>query len=179
MINPDHRAYLLWLKNHIKDDNHLKYNKLLNRLFLWPYDSMLPMDENRAADGVDMRYRYGYERKISDHEIANYIDVMQCTMLEMMVALVLRCEREIMYSQEYGDRSALLFWSMIDNLGLIDMDDLAYDQDYVDTVIRNFLDGDYQPDGKGSLFRVRNTHGRDLRNEELWVQANWYLDEFM
>lgn len=64
MINPDHRAYLLWLKNHIKDDNHLKYNKLLNRLFLWQYDSTLPMDENRAADGVDMRYRYGYERKL-------------------------------------------------------------------------------------------------------------------
>ena len=68
---------------------------------------------------------------------------------------------------------------MIDNMGLIDMDDFAYDQEYVDTVIQNFLNGDYQPDGRGSLFIVRNTHGRDLRNEELWVQANWYLDEFM
>lgn len=175
----EHKMYLNWLKERIIDEDHTNYGKLLDRLYEWSYEAFLPMDENREADGIDLRYRYGYECNIPNPEIASYIDVMPCTMLEMMVALALRCEREIMSSQEHGDRSALLFWEMISNMGLITMHDLNYDVRYVDDVVDRFLSGDIEPDGTGGLFIINNMRGTNLSSVELWAQANWYLEEFI
>ena len=41
-----------------------------------------------------------------------------------------------------------------------------------------FLNRQYEADGRGGLFIVRNSRF-DLRTVEIWYQAMWYLDEVL
>lgn len=74
-----------------------------------------------------------------------------------------------------GDRTGQWFWGMIINLGLGCMTDDQYDEEYVESVVRRFLNREYEPDGRGGLFRVRRCE-YDLRNVEIWDQLGWYLN---
>jgi hypothetical protein len=134
------------------------------------------MDDNRAVDGIDLRYRFAYEKHYHQAMIAEYIDVKPCSVLEMMVALAYRCEEQIMDNQEYGNRTRQWFMGMIENLGLLGMTNNAFDEFYVDRVITRLLHRDYKPNGEGGLFTVRN-YRRDLRLVEIWYQMSWYLSE--
>ena len=96
-------------------------------------------------------------------------------MLEMMIALALRCEEEIMDDPEIGNRTAQWFWLMITNLGLNGMSDDAYDRQLVTDVLNRFIDGEYEPDGRGGLFWLRKCK-EDLRDVEIWCQLMWYLN---
>ena len=42
-------------------------------------------------------------------------------------------------------------------------------------IIDRFLDREFDPDGKGSLFWIPNCRF-DLRDTEIWIQMLWYLD---
>jgi hypothetical protein len=98
-----------------------------------------------------------------------------CSVLEMMIALAIRCEETIMDDPDIGDRTRQWFWGMIINLGLGGMTDANFDPDFVDDSVLRFLNRDYEPDGRGGLFTIRNCH-RDLRDVEIWYQLCWYLD---
>ena len=142
---------------------------LHNTEFRWT----ISRDKNRAYDGIDLRNRFslqlGYEL-----DLADYIKG-PCSVLEMMIALSLRCEETIMDNTSYGDRTTQWFWGMINNLGLGDMVDSRFDKEYVNDIIQRFLDRDYEPDGKGGLFTIR-VCDYDLRDVEIWCQLLWYLD---
>lgn len=126
-------------------------------------------DKNRASDGLDLRADY--------YDVSgDYADKDgPCSILEMMIALAKRCENELMYDPEKGDRTELWFWIMIDNLGLENMDDYAYDEEYCDFVLNRFLDREYESDGYNGPFFI---HGfdKDMRKLELWYQLNFYLE---
>ena len=98
-----------------------------------------------------------------------------CSVFEMILALAIRCEEDIMDNTEFGNRIGQWFWRMIVNLGLGPMTDINFDREYTDDVIQRFLDRDFEPDGRGSLFTVRNCD-RDLRDVEIWTCMLWYLD---
>ena len=125
------------------------------------------MDENRLVDGLNLRFRFADEN-------AYYIDG-ECSILEMMVALSLRCEEHIMADDEIGDRTGRWFWEMIDNLGFESMYDGNFDKVYADKIIFRFLNREYEPNGDGSLFTINNRNV-DLRKVEIWYQMCWYLD---
>ena len=139
----------------------------------------IPMDGNREADGIDLRYRFGYENSYDESMIAAYLDDRPCSVLEMMIALAIRCEENIMDDPDIGDRTGQWFWSMIENLGLSDMDDAEYDELYVHRIVKRFLDRGYKKNGEGGLFTIHHSAGRDLRNVEIWYQMCWYLDELV
>jgi hypothetical protein len=133
------------------------------------------MDQNRAEDGLSLRYRFALDNGYEDNP--DYIlDILDgpCSVLEMMVALALRCE-EVMDDAHIGDRTSQWFWGMIVNLGLGAMYDDLYDRQLVDEIIDTFLDRNYDPDGKGGLFTILNCE-RDLRDMEIWQQLCWYLN---
>lgn len=154
---------------------HPPYQKLLKQLHTFIFVPRLAMDENRAADGTDLRYRYGYEKGL-DAAVISMIDDRPCSMLEMMVALSLRCEEGIMYDPDYGDRTGEWFWNMVESLGLIDMTDDRYDEEFVADILKRLEVGDYGSDGRGGLFYIPGTP-KDMRNAEIWYQMCWYLDE--
>ena len=64
---------------------------------------------------------------------------------------------------------------MIRNLGLGSMTDVNFDDDYVKDRIEIFLYREYEPDGKGGLFTIKNCD-IDLRTVEIWTQLCWYID---
>jgi hypothetical protein len=160
--------YFIWLTDFVYDR---RYTKLLDHLHCIEFRYIIPMDENRAADGESLRYRFGYDTGISDAE--RYL-TGPCTVLEMMVALALRCEETIMDDPKMGDRTRQWFWNMVVNLGLGSMTDDRYDEVYVDEVIATFLDRRYKADGRGSLFAIRRAPC-DMRNLQIWDQMSWYL----
>ena len=167
--------YYKFLKRLIGEDRRTKYDKLLSYLFSKEFTYIIDLDGNREADGIELRYRFGYECDIPDAIIANELDNTPCSVLEMMIALANRCEEDLMSDPRYGHRTADWFFIMIDNLGLSSMKDIWFDEGYVKEVIDKFLYRQYEPNGRGGLFVLEGR--RDLRNVEIWVQAMWYLDE--
>lgn len=137
--------------------------------FRWTYR----MDENRAADGIGLRKEFYRE--------TGYVDEEQldgpCSVLEMMIALALRCENQIMDNPLYGDRSRFWFWVMVRNLGLGGQTDDMFNEKTVIDAVNKFLDHNYDRDGEGSLFYVRNTQ-KDHRKMEIWAQMSDYLNHF-
>lgn len=168
-------AYFDWMCQLVCSAETNPYQRLLRHLHNIEFTYILEMDGNRAADGEDLRYRFGYEMNYDRRMIASYLDDRPCSVLEMMVALAFRCEEDIMANPDKGDRTGVWFWTMIESLGLSEMTDYQFDAIFVDSVIKCFLERKYQQNGKGGLFTV-NRRGRDLRNVEIWYQMNWYLD---
>lgn len=160
------------------DAKRVSYRKLLCQLHDTTFDYTIAMDGNRAEDGVDLRYRFGYEHNLEGSAIASCLDNKECSVLEMMVALAIRCEEHIMDNPDIGNRTSQWFLNMIENLGLGRMTDERFDKRYVKKVLGRFLNREYERNGEGGLFTVH--HDRiDMRSVEIWYQAMWYLDEVL
>lgn len=168
--------YFDWLCEHAGVRAH-KYKELLTYLHERDFVYSIPLDGNRAADGIDLRYSFGREKRIDDPVIASYLDDRPCSVLEMMVALAVRCEVHIMYNPEYGNRTSKWFWEMVKNLGLAKMTDGRFYSKQAKRIVDRFLNREYEPDGTGGLFTVGFDHG-DMRSTEIWYQLEWYLDKF-
>jgi hypothetical protein len=151
----------------------VSFRKLLTRLHDIEFTWIMPMDRNRAEDGIDLRYRFAYDVGYESY-MSEYING-PCSVLEMMVSLAINMEEDIMDDVRFGDRTGQWFWGMIVSLGLGGMNDRRYDDRLVGDVIGNFLRRDYEPDGRGGLFTVRHCD-RDLRDMEIHIQRNYYLN---
>ena len=168
--------YFLWLCDLVCKDRfarQISYKKLLTFLHLTEFKCALSRDKNRAEDGICLRYRFGYENTYIDNA-EGYING-PCSVLEMMVALALHCEENIMDDPSMGNRTGQWFWGMVTNLGLGGMSDERFDRLIAETIINRFLKREYEPNGKGGLFTIRNCDV-DLRSVEIWYQLCWYLD---
>lgn len=174
-INNEYFEWLFSLACGNRYSPNISYRKLLMYLHSREFIYLMPMDENRAADGMELRYRFTYEHYGVDD--TSYIDG-PCSILEMMIALAIRCETNIMDDPSVGDRTTQWFWEMIVNLGLGSMDDDRFDKRSVSVIIDRFLDREYSPDGRGGLFIIRNCE-HDLRTVEIWYQLCWYLDNIV
>ena len=157
----------------------ISYNKLLAYLHKTEFTFIIPFDQNRARDGIDLRRRFVYVNGYAD----DCDDILDCldgpgSILEMMVALAIRCEEDIMDDPNIGDRTGQWFWGMIVSLGLGSMLDSAYDKPYVEETVTRFLNRGYEPNGKGGLFTCRHCN-HDLRHVEIWYQMCYYLNEIL
>lgn len=175
-INEDYFEWLFNLMCGSRYSKYISYRKLLWRLHQTYFRYTIPKDRNRAKDGISLRKCFAEDQGCADNPemITDYM-TGPCSVLEMMVALAIRCEHDIMDDPKYGDRTGQWFWGMINNLGLSSMRDGLYDENKVDEIIERFLDRNYSPNGKGGLFTIRNCE-YDLRDVEIWYQLCWYLD---
>lgn len=176
MANKMEAEYLEWMYSLVSDGRWLgatDYRGLLALLHETVFTYRLPMDLNRYCDGLDLRYRFGEEHGYSDEQVRLYLDQTPCSVLEMMVALSIRCEENIMDDPAMGDRTGLWFWTMVVNMGLAAMDGPRFDSERAQRIVRRFLDGEYEKDGTGGLFRVE---GVDMRSMEIWYQMCRYLE---
>lgn len=167
--------YFKWLCDLVcgrRYSKQVSFKKLLIRLYNTEFTYIMPKDKSRAENGVYLRYRFSLRENCS--EAQDYL-LGPCSILEMMIALSLDCEESIMTDTRLGDRTGQWFWGMIVSLGLGSMTDNRYDEEYVEAVLTRFLERDYEPDGKGGLFTIRNCK-YDLREVEIFCQLCWYLD---
>lgn len=161
--------YDLVCRDRFADD--ISFRKLLAELHKIEFIFYIPLDANRADDGIKLRRRFALE--LNDAELATKIKG-PCSVLEMILALAIHCE-DIMDDPLVGDRTSQWFWGMIANLGLGSMDDSNFNKLYVGETIARFLNRDYEPNGKGGLFTVRNSD-IDIRDKEIWYQLCHYLN---
>lgn len=169
--------YFNWLCHIVCGDDRFRlksYCNLLNVLYDREFVWYIPNDENRAEEGITLRSRFACDIGYDQNEIFICMSG-PCTVLEMMVALAIRCEENIMDDPEIGDRTTQWFWGMVCSLGLLDMCDGYFNINNVDHILDIFLDRQYSRTGEGGLFTIKNCTS-DLRDIEIWHQLCWYLD---
>ena len=156
--------YLSWLSSRVASVN-APYKKLLAALNSIPFEWSIPMDENRAIDGLDLR--------------KNYISAIEgpATVLEVLVALSIRMEN-IMDDATFGDRVPYWFSIMISNMGLASQDDKHFNPAVTNELVRRFMNREYGYFGEnGGLFVVMHPLS-DMKNVDIWMQAMWFLREY-
>ena len=133
---------------------------LHNRIYEWK----IPNDSNRASDGISLREEF-YDETNSSGYISG-----PCSVLEMLVGLSVRCDRDITGSG-YEERPQIIFWRMIDNLGLryVSVSD-------VDKILTRWMSCRYDKTGQGGLFPLQRL-GRDVRKMEIWKQLSMWIEE--
>lgn len=167
-------AYFNWMYEFIFNGMALpSYYRLIHKINETPFVPVLPMDENRVGDGINLRYQFGYEMHINDAIIAVELDNRPCSVLEMMVALAIRGE-DIMSDSTEGNRTSNWLRAMLKSLGLITMSDDKYDETYVEDVLDRFVQQNYDRNGAGGLFTIPD-YRFDLRNVEIWYQMNFWF----
>lgn len=171
---PLDEAYFVWLYSQVgsvKNRNRAKtYWELLKLFHEKEFTWSIPLDENRANDGKDLRPQFLEQTDAELHDPA-WMD-MSCSMLELLIALAGKLAWEADEMNQAG-----WFWHLIDNLGLIRCTD-AYPPDprLVDKILDRVIHRDYYPNGSGSLFPLQHPK-EDQRDVELWYQAQAYLLE--
>lgn len=173
--------YFEWLYNIVCSNEYydtVSYRELLYFLLNYEYVYYYEMDKNRASDGIDLRYRFANDCGYDYNFIAQYLDNRPCSVLEMMIALALDMEENVMSDPEYGNRTAQWFWGMIVNLKIGNMTDDKFNQKNVASKITKFMTHQYKRNGEGGLFTIHNTNF-DMRTHEVWVQATTYLNEYL
>lgn len=144
------------------------YRKMFEYLYSRDFEWSVMMDRNRALDGIDLRDKYGCSNDLLDEP---------CSVLEMLIALAARMENQIMSNFDEGDRTGQWFWLMINNLGLTRLDDDNFNEEIAGYFIDRFLNREYESDGSGGGLFVLDHPYQDLRDVEIWIQANWFLGE--
>lgn len=163
--------YFEWLLSKIAVDpaknEHIQgFKWLFSTDFEWSHK----LDANRAADGVDLRSTFAYEYGYSYPEVRKALLDKQCSWLEMMVGLAMRCEDSIMGNDEFGDRTPHWFNVMIDSLGLYL--DCSEDDE---AILKRCAARKYEQDGEGGLWWVKGTK-KNLRRMQIWDQMCEYLN---
>jgi hypothetical protein len=169
--------YFEWMYDLVSKDRFAKGNTfrlLLTFLHDVEFVYFVPYDENRAAKGISLRYKFCLLHDCTELE---WCLTGPCSVLEMMIALAIQCE-ELMDDPEMNDRTSQWFWNMIANMGLGSMNDSNFNEWLANDVVTRFLNREYEPDGRGGLFYVRGWY-RDMRTAEIWHQLMAYINSMV
>jgi hypothetical protein len=137
------------------------------------YEHFVPNDDNRAADGLNLRRRFESETSV------RLPDLGSCRMLEFLIALAIRLN-EAVYNYRDPNQESYWFWQMMEHLEL-DM----YTDDYnfmaihgeIYDIFMRINHREYSPDGSnGGLFPLKRP-AEDQRDVEIWYQMMAYLQE--
>ena len=170
------KLYFDYLTNLIDiDSKSVIYSKLLETLYYYDFIWLpnIPLDENRAKDGLQMRSMYKSFLPPEEHiAFDNSFIGRQCSVLEMFVAFADR----LTYIVSSFDCPSY-FWLFIENLGLNDYDNLRYDNNMVFAILDAFLYGKKLNPGDQNppvLFPCRKVY--ENLDRDLYMQANYYLN---
>lgn len=157
--------YFHWLLKFIGNGFCRKnsYFELLKYLFNTEYYWSVPMDENRASDGVELRHRFVVE--CNEDQEASYVYLSgPPRVLEVLVALSIKMEYIARGSIELS-KSGQWFWGMIKNLDIFDCYDGNFDEEKVECFLERWMDFDSE------IGIFPNPEG------ELWTQAMDFLSK--
>lgn len=175
-IQDEYFEWIIRLVTEGKYAGRKSWRKLFRLLHETEFIYILDMDANRADDGIDLRYRFAWERHLDARKVDTAFGDRSCSVLEMMAALAIRCEEHITDDPESGNRTGKWFFEMVESLGLEDMDDEHFDKITAADILVRFMRREYRVDGRGGLFTVDDGI-HDMRDMEIWYQMMWYLNE--
>lgn len=148
--------------------------ELLFALYSTEFFWIVSRDRNRAEDGLELREKFEYET-------GEYADISgPCNCLELFVAMAIRCESDLMYDPDYGDRTGQWFWMFLNNLGLLAYDSDTFNYDEVDDILYHFMNREYGPDGEYCAFYSSDSDGyfdKKFKKMELAYQMNYFIKD--
>ena len=163
--------YVSWILREI-GGYYPRHQRLIRYLHEIPFKYSIPRDRNRAGDALFFRANF-LDEIGSDN--ARKIENDPCSVLEVLASLAIRIDNEYV-GDPSESRPDKLFWEMICNLKLDQFDDRHFYPDEIDELVSKWLNRDFDYDGRGSIFPLRQPK-RDQRDVEIWVQMNDYLFE--
>lgn len=162
--------YYHWLLEQIHYYGNKKpYNKLLDYLYRTPFWIVIPRDDNRMNDGLNLQTEF---ESMSGYQLDRKYP---CSVLEMLIALSIRIEEEYLSNMDELHPEHI-FWEMIENLYLDDETDQVFDEENCEEILHNWMERDFEPSGYGSIFPL-NEATKDQRDVEIWEQMMAYLHE--
>lgn len=149
----------------------LPYRRMASWLLSKPFKVVISGDQNREADGVELRQGYSD----APYGPARILEVMvaMCQKLDYMASG--------MVPPNFGGPEAW-FVQMIENLGVVGITDTEWDispedsEDIVAWQVDVWMNREYEYDGSGGIFPLDHPTD-DQANVELWYQMNAYLME--
>lgn len=166
--------YFEWLCDLVGVDvfDDFSYSKLLDILWKTPFIWSVPNDDNRVADGFNLRNIYfKYDDFILSKPDGNV------SVLEVMIGLAIRMD-DLLIQPGEDSQIGSRFFELIDNLGLTPYSNNTYDPVSDDSEIQRilsvFLERRYDKNGRGGIFPLINAE-YDQRKTELWYQLNSYV----
>jgi hypothetical protein len=170
MSNPLIEDYLRWLVPQIRDvEKSPMFWDLFKIMFEKEFEWLVPNDDNRLQDGLDLRAEFCY----ANHIRAGSLNRMgHCSFLEVLIGL----SRRMAFAA--GGSAQGWAWQFVENLELTRMSDplgrrrLRKVNEILDTAIWRT----YTPDGVGGFFPLA-WPDEDQTKKELWYQMAAYIDE--
>ena len=165
-------GYFKWLLSLVGggDNYRLLLTCLSEDPFTWVPD--FEMDSDRAEDGIALRNVYS---SVTGKRLDVFSE--ECSVLEMLIALAARIDRDIFGEPDNEYRSEI-FWRMLDNAGLLIYTDRYFDSNAVVNIVDNIMLRQYDRKGTGSFFPVRNDYVNQRANT-IWDQMNcWIIENY-
>lgn len=158
-------AYFNWLQGLVLPlAPHYHNPEIFTLAWEMKYIPTIPNDQNRANDGINLRFQYSTTTKNGLPAIG------ACTMLEFLIGVSIRLN-EADYDPTMPDRVGPWFWALMDNLGIIEAD-----RPWIEDSFNRINNRDYSTDGHGGLFPLRNPR-ENQQKVEIWYQMQAYLME--
>lgn len=159
----EHR-YLRWLAEQINTKNDKSYQELFERMHNKEFVWIIPNDDNRVADGLDIRNEF-----LHNHNKFS----RGCSVLEVVIGLSRRMS--FIVEGEPEDWA----WQLITNLELHKMSGHIgkIREEQIEDILEQLVWRTYNPDGGGGFFPL-SWPNEDQRRVELWYQMCAYIDEF-
>lgn len=170
---PLDELYFRWLCAQVGETEDRKPSRtfwnLLRKLFTTEFVYLIPNDDNRAADGRDLRYEFVDEERL---EVPEDWMTQGCSMMELLIGL----SRRLSFELEGGPR--LWFWRLVANLDLDQYNDsMPFPEARVDHILDKVIWRTYKPNGREGLFPLKARGGPDQRDVELFYQLQAYVLE--
>jgi hypothetical protein len=169
---PIEELYFNWLCAKVLDFNVRIYFDLMHILHTTEFVWLVPEDQNRAEDGLELRTYFLREHGIDsvDASIHEWFS-SPCSFLEMLIAFSNRA------SFQTDEPTSDWFWRFLNTIRLdeyrqVSIDDEILIRDILHTVIWRT----YREDGHGGMFPMNRTL-YNQREVEIWYQFCEYLQD--
>lgn len=165
MEEPLENTYFDWLCAKVLDSSTREYAKLMDILFGTPFTWVVPADEHRHTDAVELRRDFLRERSIK----RTALDEIPISIFEVLIAFANRA------SFQTDIPSKDWFWEFLTNLGLDKFKHISKSEvPLIEDVLYAFTWRIYEPNGLGGMFPIEQTE-TDQRELEIWYQFCEYI----
>jgi hypothetical protein len=169
LSNPFNKQdYFLWLCDHVNiPEDAGDFETTLKVMFSTEFVWVVGNDENRIADGRDLRSAYLAER---DMEAIPYVEPVK--FLEVLIGISERVQFLV------DEPAADWAWKLMRNIGLGGFHDPLTGREVrkVMGILEKVIWRRYNPDGSGGFFPLTSPKN-DQRMVEIWYQMSAYINE--
>ena len=178
-MNKLEKMYYIWLLDAVSSKSEQStYNLLFTTLYFTEFVSYDEFDDNLKENALSLRDEFYDFSKTTIKLIDIYGEIDAPTnVLEVMIYIACRIENTIMSNADFGDRTGLWFWYMMESLDIIQYDNDNFDEPNVVQKLENFIERRYEKNGYGGLFTLEDSK-IDARKTNIWQQAMSFVTDF-